>query len=205
MSGLLAIDHIQLAIPIGAEAAARPFYAGLLGLTEVEKPEPGRSRGGSWYEAGSVKVHLGVEADFRANRKAHPAFVVDDLAGLSLRAETAGFEVAPDHELEGVERAFIFDPFGNRLEFVQAREHSLISDSVLDLGSAEDEPMVLAWELADRLDRRAKTSGDDDGYGRGLRAISELIFKVSTNHPGQGEAMAGQLRAMADYVTENLK
>jgi catechol 2,3-dioxygenase-like lactoylglutathione lyase family enzyme len=117
---LLAIDHVQLAIPVGAEAAARPFYCDLLGLTEVEKPEPGRSRGGSWYEAGIIKVHLGVESDFRANRKAHPAFVVGDLRDLSRRAEAAGYEIKPDHELEGVERAFISDPFGNRLEFIQA-------------------------------------------------------------------------------------
>ena len=120
MTRLLVIDHVQLAIPVGAEAAAQPFYRDLLGLTEVEKPEPGRSRGGSWYEAGGVKVHLGVEPDFRANKKAHPAFVVSDLADLSQRAEAAGYEVKPDDELEGVERAFIYDPFGNRLEFIQA-------------------------------------------------------------------------------------
>jgi catechol 2,3-dioxygenase-like lactoylglutathione lyase family enzyme len=118
---LLAIDHVQLAIPVGAEAAARPFYRDLLGLTEVEKPEPGRSRGGSWYETGAVKVHLGVEADFRANKKAHPAFIVSDLADLTRRAATAGHEVKPDDEISGVERAFIFDPFGNRLEFIQGR------------------------------------------------------------------------------------
>jgi catechol 2,3-dioxygenase-like lactoylglutathione lyase family enzyme len=120
VTGLLAIDHVQLAIPVGAEAAARPFYRDLLGLTEVEKPEPGKSRGGAWYEAGPVKVHLGVEADFRANRKAHPAFVVGDLQDLSRRAQAAGYEVKPDVELEGVERAFVYDPFGNRLEFIQA-------------------------------------------------------------------------------------
>lgn len=120
MTRLLTIDHVQLAIPVGAEAAARPFYRDLLGLTEIEKPEPGRSRGGSWYEAGPVKVHLGVERDFRANRQAHPAFVVGDLADLSRRADVAGYEVKPDDELAGVERAFIYDPFGNRLEFIQA-------------------------------------------------------------------------------------
>jgi catechol 2,3-dioxygenase-like lactoylglutathione lyase family enzyme len=120
LTRLLAIDHVQLAIPVGAEAAARPLYRDLLGLTEVGKPEPGRSRGGSWYEAGIVKVHLGVEPDFRANRKAHPAFIVGDLRDLNRRAEAAGYEVKPDDELEGVERAFISDPFGNRLEFIQA-------------------------------------------------------------------------------------
>ena len=122
MTRLLAIDHVQIAIPIGAEAAARPFYRDLLGLTEVEKPEPGRSRGGSWYETGIVKVHLGVEQDFRASRKAHPAFILGDLRDLSRRAEAAGYEVKPDDELEGVERAFIRDPFGNWLEFIQAAD-----------------------------------------------------------------------------------
>ena len=70
---LLGLDHVQLAMPAGEEEAARRFYVGLLGLTEVPKPAEQRRRGGCWFEAGTVRVHLGVDPDFRPARKAHPA------------------------------------------------------------------------------------------------------------------------------------
>jgi catechol 2,3-dioxygenase-like lactoylglutathione lyase family enzyme len=111
----------QIAIPIGGEDAARPFYAGLLALIEVPKPEPLASRGGLWFEAGEVKVHLGVERDFRANDKAHVAFEVEDVAALVAAAKAAGWRVRHDEELPGFVRAFIFDPFGNRVEVIQPK------------------------------------------------------------------------------------
>ena len=113
------IDHVQLAIPVGEEDRARAFYGELLGLTEVPKPAELAGRGGCWFESGDVRVHIGVEADFRAARKAHVAFVVDDVRGLSDAARAASYEVKDDDPLEGVERIFVFDPFGNRLEFHQ--------------------------------------------------------------------------------------
>lgn len=118
-SQLRAIDHVQIAIPVGGEAQARPFYGELLGLTEVSKPPELAKRGGCWFEAGAVKVHLGVEQDFRANVKAHVAFEVDDVAGLAARASAAGYATKANDEIDGVERVFIFDPFGNRLEFLK--------------------------------------------------------------------------------------
>ena len=117
---LRAIDHVQIAIPVGGEAQARPFYRDLLGLTEVAKPAELAKRGGAWFEAPGIKVHLGAEQDFRANVKAHVAFVVDDVAGISARAQAAGYDTKTDDELDGYERIFIFDPFGNRLEFLKA-------------------------------------------------------------------------------------
>jgi catechol 2,3-dioxygenase-like lactoylglutathione lyase family enzyme len=116
---LRAIDHVQIAIPPGGEEKARPFYGALLGLTEVPKPQPLASRGGCWFEAGAVKVHLGVEQDFRANTKAHVAFLVEDVADIAARAVAAGYTINPDDELSDVERVFIYDPFGNRLEFLK--------------------------------------------------------------------------------------
>ncbi|MDT9170792.1 hypothetical protein, partial [Escherichia coli] len=86
---LQAIDHVQVAIPVGGEERARPFYRDLLGLIEQPKPADMARRGGAWFEAGGIKVHLGVEQDFRANTKAHVAFLVDDVAGLGERARAA--------------------------------------------------------------------------------------------------------------------
>ncbi len=68
-----ALDHVQLAIPPGREAAARAFYAGLLGIPEAPKPPNLTHRGGCWFERGALKVHLGIEVEFRPARKAHPA------------------------------------------------------------------------------------------------------------------------------------
>jgi catechol 2,3-dioxygenase-like lactoylglutathione lyase family enzyme len=120
LMSLLAIDHVQLAIPAGREAEARAFYAGLLGLADVEKPPMLAKRGGCWFEGGAVKVHLGVEQEFRPARKAHPAFVVDDLVSLSAALEAAGHPIRADRGIAGVERAFVDDPFGNRIELMQA-------------------------------------------------------------------------------------
>jgi catechol 2,3-dioxygenase-like lactoylglutathione lyase family enzyme len=121
---LRAIDHVQIAIPAGGEETARPFYRDLLGLTEVPKTGVQATRGGCWFEAGAIKVHLGVEAPFRANNKAHVAFLVDDVARLAGLASSAGYETKSDADLEGYERIFIHDPFGNRLEFLKPLQDS---------------------------------------------------------------------------------
>lgn len=119
MTTITAIDHVQIAIPKGGEGLARGFYAGVLGLVEVPKPPSMALRGGAWYQGGGVKVHLGVEADFRANDKAHVAFAVTDVATLAQKAVAAGFPVKHDDELPGHIRAFLYDPFGNRIEVLQ--------------------------------------------------------------------------------------
>jgi catechol 2,3-dioxygenase-like lactoylglutathione lyase family enzyme len=120
---LVGLDHVQIAIPAGGEDAARAFYAGLLGLEEVPKPAPLAVRGGSWFAGpGGIALHLGVEADFRPARKAHVAFVVDDLTGLRTALEAAGVPISDDPAGIGVRRFHAFDPFGNRLELVDHRD-----------------------------------------------------------------------------------
>jgi catechol 2,3-dioxygenase-like lactoylglutathione lyase family enzyme len=116
---ILALDHVQLAMPPGREDEARAFYAGLFGLAEVEKPARLAKRGGCWFERGSVKLHLGVEPEFRPARKAHPAFLVEDLPALVARLAAAGHRALPDRELPGYDRVYVEDPFGNRIELMQ--------------------------------------------------------------------------------------
>jgi catechol 2,3-dioxygenase-like lactoylglutathione lyase family enzyme len=119
--GIVRIDHVQLAMPKGREDEARAFYAGLLGIPEVPKPAALAVRGGAWFEAGEVRIHLGVEADFRAARKAHPALLVEDLAALVKRLREAGVDVVDDDLLPGYERVYVSDPFGNRLELMERK------------------------------------------------------------------------------------
>ena len=116
---IVGMDHVQLAMPAGREDDARAFYDHLLGIPEVAKPPHLAARGGCWFESGSVKVHLGVEEPFAPAKKAHPAFIVRDLAALSQRLEGAGYELKEDQPLEGFERRYVSDPFGNRIELMQ--------------------------------------------------------------------------------------
>lgn len=116
---IIGIDHVQLAMPAGREPEARAFYTGLLGLPEVPKPPELAKRGGAWFENGRVKVHLGVEQDFRAARKAHPALIVSGLAALIERLRAAGTKIVDDEPLPGYQRVFVADPFDNRLELLE--------------------------------------------------------------------------------------
>ena len=116
-----ALEHVQLAMPAGREDEARRFYDELLGLAEVVKPANLAKRGGCWFEKGAVKVHLGVEADFRPALKAHPAFLVTDLMALAATLGAAGFPVAFDEPLAGYHRVYVSDPFGNRIELMEQR------------------------------------------------------------------------------------
>jgi catechol 2,3-dioxygenase-like lactoylglutathione lyase family enzyme len=118
---IVALDHVQLAMPAGREDEARAFYAGVLGLTEQVKPENLARRGGVWFAKGDLKIHLGVEAGFRPARMAHPAFRVKNLAELRARCKAAGYPTVDDELLPGYERFYVHDPFGNRIECLEPK------------------------------------------------------------------------------------
>jgi catechol 2,3-dioxygenase-like lactoylglutathione lyase family enzyme len=116
------LDHVQVAAPAGCEAQARRFYGELLGLEELEKPEPLRARGGAWFALGAQQLHVGVEEPFAPARKAHPALLVSAgaLDALVNELEAAGIAVRWDDEIPGVRRCYVTDPFGNRLELTES-------------------------------------------------------------------------------------
>ena len=117
---ILSIDHVQIAMPVGEEEKARAFYIRLLGFTEIPKPPELAKRGGVWFQSGNAQIHLGVEPDFRPARKAHPAFVVEDLSILLTTIRTTGYETDTSQPpLDGYQRAHVFDPFGNRIELME--------------------------------------------------------------------------------------
>lgn len=117
-----AIDHVLLSIPRGGEDAARAFYGGVLGLREVPKPPPLDTHGGCWFTAPGIDLHLGVEEPFVPARKAHVALLAADLDGLRHALTAAGAELRDDDDPIGVRRFYAFDPFGNRLELIDARD-----------------------------------------------------------------------------------
>lgn len=116
---ITAIDHVQLGMPAGGEDAARTFYGDALGLREVQKPPQLAGRGGAWFASGTVAVHLGIEADFRPAPRAHPALVVD-LAAIRARLADASIPDEEDDSGLPVKRCYVRDPFGNRIELVDA-------------------------------------------------------------------------------------
>lgn len=118
---ILSIDHVQLAMPKGSEDRARSFYRDVLGMKEITKPEELAKRGGCWFASGEAQVHLGVEEDFRPAKKAHPALVVAGVDEILAKCEKAGFASKMDAEIDGRRRVHVFDPFGNRLELIEAK------------------------------------------------------------------------------------
>ena len=111
------IDHVQVAIPVGSEDVARAFYADVLGLSEVPKPPVMAARGGAWFESGEVRVHVGAEDPFAPAHKAHPALVME---GLTDFVTAVGLAATWNDEIPGVVRCHVFDPFGNRIELIEA-------------------------------------------------------------------------------------
>ena len=120
MTEIVGLDHVQVAAPAGCELQARRFYGELLGLDELDKPEPLRARGGAWFKLGDQQLHIGVADPFLPARKAHPALLVraSEIESLASRLAGAGQQVTWDDGIPGVRRFFCADPWGNRIEFV---------------------------------------------------------------------------------------
>jgi DNA-binding transcriptional MerR regulator/catechol 2,3-dioxygenase-like lactoylglutathione lyase family enzyme len=119
----IALHHAQLAMPRGKEDAARAFYSGALGMTELQKPPVLAARGGCWFRGGGLELHLGIEDPFIPAKKAHPGLLIENLPGLAASLETAGHTVTWDDNFPGYHRFYADDPFGNRLEFLEP-EHA---------------------------------------------------------------------------------
>lgn len=115
----LGLDHIQIAIPAGAEQTCRAFWGGMIGLRELEKPEALRARGGCWFALANAELHLGVEAPFSPAKKAHPGFRVTGINALAETLAAAGHILTWDDAIKTRARFFTEDPFGNRLEFLE--------------------------------------------------------------------------------------
>lgn len=115
---MTALHHVQVACPRGGEGPVRAFYGILLGLTEVAKPPELEKRGGVWFRGAGYELHIGVEEPFVPARKAHPAFLVDDVDALASRLEAAGHQVTWDPNFPGYRRFHLADPHGNRVELL---------------------------------------------------------------------------------------
>ncbi|MCM3387079.1 VOC family protein [Ureibacillus chungkukjangi] len=114
-----AIDHIQLAAPMGSEMEARKFFSEILGFTEIEKPEELKKRGGVWFAFGNQQIHIGIEEPFAPAKKAHPAFEVENIEALEQHLTKNNITITKDENLPGAKRFYVSDPFGNRIEILE--------------------------------------------------------------------------------------
>jgi catechol 2,3-dioxygenase-like lactoylglutathione lyase family enzyme len=121
--GVIGIDHVQLLMPVRGEADARRFYGEVLGLREVEKPAALAERGGCWFVGpGGAAIHIGLDQRFIAARRAHVCLIVADLAAAREALIGGGGTVVEDEANLGVARCYTADPFGNRIELVDAAD-----------------------------------------------------------------------------------
>jgi hypothetical protein len=111
------LSHINITMPKGSEGVARSFYGGLLGLPEIPKPEPLRTRGGVWFDAGGLDMHVSVEEHRNggADVYRHFGLACADVDSLRARLHSAGM-TTEDGRPAPWRRFFVHDPFGNRIE-----------------------------------------------------------------------------------------
>jgi catechol 2,3-dioxygenase-like lactoylglutathione lyase family enzyme len=115
------LNHVQLMIPPGAEAEAREFYGGLLGLKELEKPDALKPSGGLWFQIADVQLHISVEAA-QSPSKRHPAFEVENLDGVRSFLQEHGVRLRDEVQIPRYQRLSFYDPFGNRIELLEQTE-----------------------------------------------------------------------------------
>jgi catechol 2,3-dioxygenase-like lactoylglutathione lyase family enzyme len=116
----LRLTHINVTMPKGCEDTARAFYVGLLGLRGIPKPEPLRVRGGVWFDAGGLDIHISVEEN-RTGSDSYRHFGLEsaDVDNLRSKLKTAAV-VTSDGRPAPWRRFFVNDPFGNRIEIHEA-------------------------------------------------------------------------------------
>jgi len=198
-TAILALDHMQLAMPRGAEEQARAFYGGVLGLEELPKPPALAARGGVWFRCGRQEIHLGVEEDFHPQRKGHPGLLVRDLAAVRARLEAAGAPIVPDDLLPGYERFYTADPFVNRIECLRP----LVDASKPD--SAESEAIKARVREAFGESAEAYVASPGHAGGADLNrlvelaapALSDRALDISTGGGHTALAIASRVQSVA--------
>lgn len=188
------LHHVQLVIPQGQVEAAEAFYGRVVGMQRMEKPPVLADRGGAWFKLGDLEVHIAEDPEFRPAQRAHPGIEVDDLQGLTVRLQEAGFMVEPDSLFPGHRRCYVHDPFGNRLEFLEP----VVEPASVELDDLE--PRRVGWWGREAVDvyRSAftgppyrRTEGQVAAFHEALRRHVERDGFVGKVVRVRGGVMAG--------------
>ena len=121
--GIIEVNHVNVTVPADLEQAAKRFYAEVLGLKQIPKPEGTRQFIGAWYQLGTAQLHLSIEDDPQnAASDRHVCYRVADVAAAAAQFRNAGIEVIPDPRPAGQpSRLFVRDPGGNLIEVTEKR------------------------------------------------------------------------------------
>lgn len=108
-------DHVAIFVTDLAEADK--FYAGVLGLKQVPRPES-FDFPGLWYQFGQNTLHLLVEDERQPEHRRHFCLWVADVYAAARHVKSKGAEMLWNtrHKIVGVDRFFTRDPDGNRIE-----------------------------------------------------------------------------------------
>ncbi|MFJ7919100.1 VOC family protein [Lysinibacillus fusiformis] len=118
---IIALHHVQITIPKGLEEQGKDFYCGVLGLKEIEKPDSLKGRGGFWLQLGHQELHVGTEDGFdRLSTKAHIAYQVEGIDYWKTKLVEHQIEIVESVPIPHYKRFEFRDPFGNRVEIIQA-------------------------------------------------------------------------------------
>ena len=119
----------HMSFPVRNLERSREFYADVLGLAEIERPDI-FGLGGAWFDAGPCQVHL-VEVPHDADlgspppvcdpRARHAAFAVDDYQKTVEILAGRGFAVFTTSAEFG--QCWVQDPDGHVIELIVAPQH----------------------------------------------------------------------------------
>lgn len=198
---LTAVDHVQLAAPPGREDLLRAFYADVLGMTEIPKPPALAARGGCWFRAGAVHLHLGIEDGFRPARKAHPGLRVTDIEAYAERLTAGGATVTWDDGLPGHRRFYSQDPVGNRLEFLEPMPQVAVCPGPITVTRRSDQEVRPGQEVSTVSGHQKAKAKKEQIKGK----AKEIGGRVTHDLPAEAEGRLEQSKGDARQAKEKTK
>lgn len=122
MTTVLRLQHTSIPMPVGGQEAARAFFGGALGMTEVSPPSTlDRSRL-VWFKAGEDghEIHLFVDESMNRHAGAqHLCLQVDDIDAFRAQMAENGVAIEETQAIHNRPRFFVRDPFQNLIELTQ--------------------------------------------------------------------------------------
>lgn len=122
MSAVLRLQHASIPMPEGGEAAARDFFAGMLGMSEIAPPAALSHLRVVWFKAGpdGHEIHLFTDREMNMKSTAqHICLQVDDLHAYRARFAERGVEIQETDVIPNRPRFFVRDPFNNQIEICE--------------------------------------------------------------------------------------
>ncbi|WP_057935819.1 VOC family protein [Algoriphagus resistens] len=116
MIAIKRLDHVLITIPPNSRKEARQFYIEKLLLKEIPGTHP---HGAIWIQLGAIELHVREEEGHQSTSARHAAFEVTDLEEAKVFLEKETIEISYSSKIDGRDRCFFRDPWGNRFELIE--------------------------------------------------------------------------------------